>query len=170
MAAEAFARGKNLAAVLDEIEMREGAFLESQESVFHEGIEGTATIKRMMDSLRQDPPHRIGGVEVAAVGDVERGRGRLVSQKRKRPLKRELRTLRIDLPRSDVLIFQLADGSKVIARPSGTEPKIKFYFNLCERRGLPWTSRARLAEARAALARKMKRIKTDFVRIATSRT
>jgi phosphoglucomutase len=181
MAAEAFAWGKNLAAVLDEIEMREGAFLESQESIFHEGIEGTATIKRMMDSLRQDPPHRIGGVEVAAVGDVERGRWRVVSEKRKRPLKRELRTdesplkwelrtLRIDLPKSDVLIFQLADGSKVLARPSGTEPKIKFYFNLCERRGLPWTSRARLAEARAALARKMKRIKTDFVRIATLRT
>jgi len=76
---------------------------------------------------------------------------------------------RIDLPKSDVLIFQLADDGKVIARPSGTEPKIKFYFNLCDRKGIPFSSRSQLKEARAALAAKMQRIKGDFVRDAEAR-
>jgi phosphoglucomutase len=168
-AAVALARGKNLVAVLDEIEMRHGAFVESQESVFHEGIEGMALMTRTMDSLRKDPPRRIGGVEVAAIGDVERGEWRLIGGQTEHPLKWELQTSKIDLPKSDVLIFQLADGGKVIARLSGTEPKIKFYFNLCERQGIPFTSRAQLNHARRALAKKIKRIQADFVRTAQPR-
>lgn len=166
MAACAFARGKNLVTQLDEIEMRHGAFLESQQSFFHEGVEGAAVIKRMMDSLRSDPPRQIGGAAVEGIGDVERGRWYALPNSPANALRE---TERIDLPPSDVLIFQLADGGKVIARPSGTEPKIKFYFNLCERRGIPFSSRSQLKQARRSLGEKMRRIKSDFLRIAEAR-
>ena len=172
MTAVAHAQGKHLVAVLDEIETRHGAFLEGQKSIFHEGANGPTIIKRIMDSLRNDPPLQIGGIAVEAIGDVERGQWRSLQResvrrpafgRTKAPLKRELQTFQIDLPQSDVLIFQLADGGKVIARPSGTEPKIKFYFNLCERGGIPFSSRSQLKQARRKLAEKMERIQTDFV-------
>lgn len=166
MAAEAYARGKNLVTVLEEIEMRHGAFLESQQSIFHEGVEGAAIIKHIMDSLRNDPPRQMGGVAVEALGDVERRQWYVLSEEMERPSRP---AQRIDLPPSDVLIFQLADGGKVIARPSGTEPKIKFYFNLCERRGIPFPSRSQLKQVHRELAEKMRRIKADFLRIAEAR-
>ena len=172
MAAVAHARGKNLVAVLDEIEMRHGAFLEGQESIFHPGVEGAAVIERIMDSLRNDPPREIGGVAVEAIGDVERGLWRPMRGEKQEAggeKQKAEQSRGIDLPKSDVLIFQLADGGKVIARPSGTEPKIKFYFNLCDRKGIPFSSRSQLKEARAALAAKMQRIKGDFVRDAEAR-
>ena len=161
MAAMAHAEGKTLVDLHDEIEMREGAFLESQESIFHEGIEGAAIIKRTLDSLRNDPPREIGGVAVEAIGDVESGEWRWPAGPKGAAAQKGTR---IDLPKSDVLIFRLADGGKVIARPSGTEPKVKFYFNLCEREGVPFPSPAQLEKARAGLAEKMKRIRTDFLK------
>ncbi len=166
MAAVARSCGKTLVQELDEIEMRHGVFLEEGQSIFHPGVEGAAVIKRIMDSLRKNPPRRIGGLPVVRVGDVLRGLWRPLSDGRGGSPRR---SGRIALPKSDVLIFELADGGKVIARPSGTEPKIKFYFNLCECAGVPFTSRAQLEKARRALAEKMQRIKADFVREAEAR-
>ncbi|KPL11230.1 hypothetical protein AMJ85_04185, partial [candidate division BRC1 bacterium SM23_51] len=165
MAARAHARGKTLVTMLDEVEMCHGAFLERQESIYHEGVEGAAIIKRMMNSLRQEPPRRIGGNVVKVVGDVRRGCWEALKDGKGR--RRRLGS--IDLPRSDVLIFRLADGGKVVARPSGTEPKIKFYFNLCERRGAPFASRTQLKQSRRTLAERMKRIQASFVRAAKAR-
>ncbi|MCX8036307.1 MAG: phospho-sugar mutase [Candidatus Sumerlaeia bacterium] len=161
MAAVARSRGKTLVQELDAIEMRHGVFLEEGQSIFHPGVEGAAMIKRIMDSLRKNPPRRIGSLPVVRVGDVLRGLWRPLPDGRGTSSRRGGR---IALPKSDVLIFELADGGKVIARPSGTEPKIKFYFNLCECEGIPFTSRAQLEKARRALADKMQRIKADFLR------
>jgi len=163
MAACARAEGKTLVTLLDEIELRHGAFLEGQENIFHPGVEGAAIIKRIMDSLRNDPPRELGGVAVVAVGDVESRQWHVFEEGRDPSA---LPPPLTELPQSDVLIFQLADGGKVIARPSGTEPKIKFYFNLCQCVGAPFSSRAQLKKARLDLAGKMERIKADFVGIA----
>jgi len=161
MAVHARSEGKTLLALLDEIEMRHGAFLESLESIYYEGVEGAEKISRIMESLRNDPPRRIGGLDVEVIGDVKRGRWLVGPAGAKAALPN--REGRIDLPRSNVLIFNLAGGSKVIARPSGTEPKIKFYFNLCLKEEVPFSSRARLFRARRELADLMRRVKADFL-------
>jgi len=79
-------------------------------------------IADIMESLRNSPPARIAGIEVVTVRDY---------------LKMEIQDRRTgevtgetQQPRSNVLAFYMADGSRITARPSGTEPKIKFYFNL----------------------------------------
>ena len=159
MAAHARARDWSLPAMRDALECKCGAFLESQESIFHEGLEGAAKIRTIMASLREDPPRVLDGEEIVRVGDVLLGQwkalageaaGRIVG--------------RIDLPKSDVLILELAESGKVLARPSGTEPKIKFYFNLHDRQGLPFRSLADLESARRRLAAKMDRVRADFMR------
>ena len=110
------------------------------------GHDGAARISALMANLRSDPPKQLGGQAVETIGD-------LVSQ--------TLRDLggkvigRYDLPESDVLIFKLVDGTKVIARPSGTEPKIKFYI-------LARDSQSDLEKAREATTAKINAISTDL--------
>ena len=75
----------------------------------------------MMVDLRENPPSEIAGQKVIITEDY---------QSSKRVNKELDKTENIDLPKSNVLIFYLADGSKIAARPSGTEPKIKFYISV----------------------------------------
>ena len=75
-----------------------------------------------MKALRARPPWRIGGADVSLVADYSEQLAR----------SRDGSTTRIPLPRSNMVVFELNDGSRVIARPSGTEPKIKFYFDVRE--------------------------------------
>jgi phosphomannomutase len=72
-----------------------------------------------MDHLRSSPPQRVADDDVVAVADYQR-------QVRK---ERTGRSTPVRLPASNVLTFELASGSRIIARPSGTEPKAKFYFD-----------------------------------------
>ena len=75
----------------------------------------------MMEGYRNNPPKEIGGIKVSQSEDY---------LKSERIFLLENRSEKIDLPIADVLIFSLEDHSKIAIRPSGTEPKIKFYFSV----------------------------------------
>ncbi len=148
MAAMAASEGRGLLDVLDELFQRFGYFQEGAKSIVMKGKQGAAQIKALMDALRSDPPKTMAGVAVAAVADLMTG------------INRDIKTGepvgRFDLPPADVLQFALADGTKVIARPSGTEPKIKFYI-LAKEPGED------LAKAEAAATRKIEVIVAALV-------
>ena len=112
-------QGKDLIDVLNELYAKHGTFKESQIALSKAGAAGAARIKEIMDNLRKDAPTEIGGVKVVASEDysasvrVEDGKESV-----------------IELPKSNVLKYYLEDGSWIAARPSGTEPKCKFYFSI----------------------------------------
>jgi phosphomannomutase len=85
------------------------------------GIEGVAEINQMMVNLRENPLKEIAGERVIMVEDYKNSTA-------KNLLTNEIELLSI--PKSDVLIYYTEDGSKICARPSGTEPKIKFYISV----------------------------------------
>jgi phosphoglucomutase len=143
MAAWAADQGKSLLQVLDELFRRFGYYHEGATSMTLPGKEGTEKIEALMDSLRSTPPDTIGGYPVTAAADMMTGENRELATNRV--------VARYALPPANVLIFTLADGGKVIARPSGTEPKIKFYMLLKE----PADD---LAAARQAAAQKVEAI------------
>jgi phosphoglucomutase len=84
-------------------------------------MDGQQQIANMMEGYRSNPPKSINGVAVAQLLDYELKKGTNLQTGE---------SWAIDLPKSNVLQFILADGSKISARPSGTEPKIKFYFSV----------------------------------------
>lgn len=98
-----------------------GLYHEALVSITMKGLDGLQQINNMMVRLRNNPPQSLGGSPVIALHDVNDGTITNVKTGEKSTL---------DLPKSNVLQFVLEDGSKVSARPSGTEPKIKFYFSL----------------------------------------
>jgi len=120
LAALAASQSKNLYELLNELFGRFGYYQEGAKSVTLPGKEGADRIRAIMDTLRGKPPETFGGVAVRTMGDFATGEirqiptGKVVGH--------------YDLPASNVLLFTLIDNSKVIARPSGTEPKIKFYI------------------------------------------
>lgn len=98
-----------------------GYYLDSVEAVTLKGIEGLNRIQEIMDRLRTNPPASIGGYEVTSFRDY------------KRDIIKDMKTgetTPTGLPSSNVLYFDLTDGAWVCARPSGTEPKLKFYFGV----------------------------------------
>jgi phosphoglucomutase len=121
VAAWARDNGKSVIELLDEVYSKYGCYKESLISVKREGRKGKEEIAAMMSDLRTNPPSHLGGSAVVRVDDLQ-------SSTSKNLLNGESRT--IDLPASNVIQFFLEDGSKVTARPSGTEPKIKFYFSV----------------------------------------
>lgn len=112
-------QGKDLVDVLNELYAKHGTFKESQIALSKAGAAGAARIKEIMDNLRKDAPASIGGVAVKVVEDY----GTSVRYEGET-------TTTIDLPKSNVLKYYLEDGSWIAARPSGTEPKCKFYFSI----------------------------------------
>ena len=92
-----------------------------QDSITKKGMNGAAEIAAMMESYRNNPPKTLDGIAVAQLLDYELQLGTHFA---------DGSTFAIDLPKSNVLQFVLADGSIISARPSGTEPKIKFYFSV----------------------------------------
>ena len=107
-------QGKDLIDVLNELYAKHGAFKESQIALSKAGAAGAARIKEIMDNLRKDAPTEIGGVKVVKVEDY--GNSTCSDG------------TTIQLPKSNVLKYYLEDGSWIAARPSGTEPKCKFYY------------------------------------------
>ena len=101
-------QGKTLLDVLNEIYDKYGYFAEDEPNIILEGIEGAERIGRMMATTRADLPTEVAGLKVEKVIDYKDGYE--------------------DIPASNVLRFFLEDGSWFAVRPSGTEPKIKFYF------------------------------------------
>ncbi|MGM0413978.1 MAG: phospho-sugar mutase [Bacillota bacterium] len=111
--------GINLLERLSELREEHGFFLEELESMRLEGKEGQEEIERIISSLREDNPAEIAGEKVLVFKDYLDK----VSKNFKTGEEEQ-----IDLPESNVLQFLLADESKITIRPSGTEPKLKFYF------------------------------------------
>jgi phosphoglucomutase len=121
IAAYAKSKGTSMWGILKDLYLQHGVFQEELVSITLKGIDGVAQIQSMMSRLRTTPPQTLGGVALAELHDVKAGTC-------KNMITEETTTL--PYPSSDVLQFILADGSKISARPSGTEPKIKFYFSL----------------------------------------
>jgi phosphoglucomutase len=120
-AAWAKSKGMSLYDLLIDIYVRYGLYRESLVNIVRKGKEGADEIKEMMKGYRNNPPARINNSRVIKINDYEK----LVSADKVKGT-----TTKIDLVKSDVLQFFLEDGSKISVRPSGTEPKIKFYFSV----------------------------------------
>ena len=101
--------------------IKHGFYKEHLISLVKKGIDGAEQIKKMMTDLRNNPVKEIDGSPVEFLYDYESSicQNLITNEK-----------TNIDLPKSNVLIYQTVDGTKVAARPSGTEPKIKFYFSV----------------------------------------
>ena len=142
-------QGKTLYGLLKEIYVQYGFYFETLVSLTKKGKSGAEEIRDMMAQYRQNPPRSLGGVEVSVVKDY------LTSTETRLA---DGSTLGIDLPKSDVLQFFLSDGSKITVRPSGTEPKIKFYFGA----KAPLARVEDFEAVRGQLAENVKRITLDM--------
>ncbi|MDD3742079.1 MAG: phospho-sugar mutase [Lentimicrobiaceae bacterium] len=120
-AAWAREQGLSMYQLLINIYHEYGFYLEELVSITKKGKSGAEEIQQMMEGYRSRPPKEINGIQVIKIKDY-------LLQKEQNLLKGA--TKPIDLPKSDVLQFYLEGGSKITVRPSGTEPKIKFYFGV----------------------------------------
>ena len=113
------AKGMTLSDALTALFEKYGFCYERNVEIYMEGLDGAARMAALMDTLRNNPPATFGGEPVALVGDylketfTENGQVRPTG-----------------LPRANVLYYRLQNGDVIVARPSGTEPKIKFYYML----------------------------------------
>lgn len=121
MAAYEKDKGRLLFDKLIDLYVQHGFYKEHLISITKKGMNGQKEIAAMMESYRNNPPKNINGSAVTQLLDYETRRGRDLQSGKEWDIK---------LPKSNVLQFILADGSKISARPSGTEPKIKFYFSV----------------------------------------
>ena len=116
-------QGKTLYQLLKDIYKEFGVYREKLVSLTKKGISGIEEIKKMMLDLRNNPPKNLLGSRVSEIRDYKLGVSKDINF--------GVETI-INLPKSDVLQFFTEDGIKVSVRPSGTEPKIKFYFSMNE--------------------------------------
>ena len=130
-------KGKSLLDRLDELYQICGYWEELGISKYFQGPEGPAIMQGIMDEYRKNPPKTLGGIEIERIRDIKNGAD--------------------GLPPSDVLQFFLADGTVVSARPSGTEPKIKFYATCCAK-----LESGGLEAAKAEAGRKLAAIEKDI--------
>ncbi|HEY2516267.1 MAG TPA: phospho-sugar mutase, partial [Polyangiaceae bacterium] len=138
---------------LEAIYRKYGLYVSSQVNVTRPGAKGVEEIRALMDRLRSAAPRAIGSHLVRVLRDYDAKTELHLEDGHTEPL---------TLPKSNVLAFELEGGSRIIARPSGTEPKIKFYFDICEavREGEPMS----MAEERALQT--MEGLKGAFVALA----
>ncbi|MDA9572683.1 phospho-sugar mutase [Flavobacteriaceae bacterium] len=115
--------GHTMYSKLQEIHMRHGLFKERLISLTKKGINGVKEINKIMEEFRNNPPIKIDESVIVKTDDFQSS----ISTDNNK-LKTE-----ITLPKSNVLIFNSDDGTKVALRPSGTEPKIKFYISVNEK-------------------------------------
>jgi phosphomannomutase len=121
LAAYAKANGSSVYNELENLYLDLGYFHETLISLTKKGIDGLAEIQAMMAGFRTNPPKVVAGEQVVMIEDYQTSKAHDFTTGTE---------LTLDLPKSDVLIFYLADGSKIAMRPSGTEPKIKFYVSV----------------------------------------
>jgi phosphoglucomutase len=121
MAAYEKNKGRSLFDKLVDLYVQYGFYKEDLLSITKKGMNGVAEINAMMESFRTNPPKSIDGIMIEKLLDYELKVGKNLL---------DGSSWDIDLPKSNVLQFELTDGTKISARPSGTEPKIKFYFSV----------------------------------------
>lgn len=114
-------QGKTFFDLLCDVYMRYGFFKEGLLSVVRKGMQGAEEIKEMMRQYRANPPREINGSPVVMMKDYQQSESCDLRTGRKEQL---------TLPKSNVLQFYTEDGNRVTVRPSGTEPKIKYYFSV----------------------------------------
>ncbi len=149
MAAVEKEKGKTLFDKMIEMYLQYGFYLESLISITKKGMDGSKQIAAMMEGYRNNPPTTINNSKVVEFLDYELQTGKNLFTGE---------SWKINLPKSNVLQFILADGSKISARPSGTEPKIKFYFSVLTKLNNKEEFDAKYAE----LENKIKAIQVDM--------
>jgi len=145
MAAYEKNKGRSLFEKLIDLYVEYGFYKENLISITKKGMNGAAEIAAMMEGYRKNPPLAIGGTAVKTLLDYDLQLGKNLQTGEE---------WKIDLPKSNVLQFELVDGTKISARPSGTEPKIKFYFSVNE----PLMSAAKFHATEKILDDKIERI------------
>jgi phosphoglucomutase len=149
MAAYEKNKNKTLFDKLIDLYVKYGFYKENLISITKKGMNGQKEIAEMMEGYRNNPPKTLNGVDVIDLLDYELRLSKNVQTGH---------TTEIRLPKSNVLQFVLADGTKISARPSGTEPKIKFYFST----NAKLESAADFNKVSAELDEKIKRIIADL--------
>jgi phosphoglucomutase len=149
MAAYEKSKGRSLYQKLINLYVQYGCFKEHLISITKKGMNGQQEIAQMMENYRNNPPKTLGGGQVVELLDYQKQIATdLITGK----------TTPIELPKSNVLQFSLKDGSKASARPSGTEPKIKFYFSV----NAPLTSADQYPQVEKQLDQKIQDIIKDL--------
>ncbi len=113
------AKGMTLSDALQALFEKYGFYYESTAEVYMEGLDGAERMSALMNSMRHDVPKTFGGIKVSLVGDYLVG-----------TITENGKVTPTGLPSSNVLYFKLENGDVIVVRPSGTEPKIKFYYLL----------------------------------------
>lgn len=152
-------KGETIVDVLDRLFTKHGVYQESLYNLTLPGKDGAEAIKAMMGKMRSQPPRVIDGIPVAKLRDFETGQELAADDSG------FSKVGDLTLPRSDVLQFILKDGTKVSVRPSGTEPKIKFYVSVRDATAKGKTGRELDASKTRCLER-VKRIEDLFVAMA----
>ena len=145
VAAQAKAKGSSVYQELEKLYVKYGFYKEHLVSLTKKGIDGLTEINQMMVDMRTNPLKEINGERVVMMEDYK-------SSTALNLFTNEIETM--DIPKSDVLIYYTEDGSKIAARPSGTEPKIKFYVSVNAKIG----STTDIAETNVFLDEKIKNI------------
>jgi phosphomannomutase len=154
MAAWCKSRGTTLLGYLEEVQREHGLFVASQFNATLSGTSGAAIIKSVMEAFRTRPISNIGTLSVEATNDYQaqtRVQGGTTSK--------------LSLPKSNVIAWELEGGSRVTLRPSGTEPKIKVYFEWRE----TLASGESMATARTRAMAKLSAMETSFLALARER-
>ena len=159
LAADLKANGLTLHQRLDQLQIEHGCHLEDLINVQMEGSEGMANMKKLMQSLRDNPPAEMGGLKVLAVRDYGNLTRKIIGGS----------TEALDSSKSNMLILDLAlpgqsvpSGNAIAVRPSGTEPKVKFYLFGVE----PVASADDLGLAKKTVSERIAKMKSDAKRLA----
>jgi len=147
LCAELFPSGKTAIDRLEELHQQFGYHQDALVNKVIKGKTGAEKIREIMRHLRENPLKAIADVNVMIIKDYQKGE--IIDCQTGNSIDT------IDLPESNVLAYYLEDGSRITARPSGTEPKIKFYFNLC-------------GATKELLQNTQEKYKTDFMNIIDS--
>ncbi|MDV3740412.1 phosphoglucomutase [Elizabethkingia anophelis] len=144
------ANGKTVYEYLIDIYKDLGMYYEGLVNITKKGKDGAEQIKQMMTDFRQSPPKTLAGSAVAEVKDFQEQTNLVISTNEKSVMN--------DIPKSNVLIYYTEDGTKVCIRPSGTEPKIKFYVSVKAQ----ISSEQDFKDKLVSLEAKIQQIKTDL--------
>lgn len=147
----AWAKDQGLTAfeLLAKVYKEYGFYLEELISITKKGMKGAEEIEQMMANFRSNTPKTLAGSKVVQLLDYQASVAK--------DLEKETEEV-IDLPKSNVLQFVLADGTKISARPSGTEPKIKFYISVNQ----PLNNEADYDKVKSELLNKIEQIKSEL--------
>jgi phosphomannomutase len=158
LAADLKEKGLTMHQRLDQLQVQHGCHLEDLINVQMEGSEGMDNMKKLMQSLRDNPPAEMGGLKVVAVRDYGNLTRSIVGGG----------VEAIDSPKSNMLILDLAlpgqsvpSGNAIAVRPSGTEPKVKFYMFGVE----PVSNASKLATAKQSIEERIAKMKLDARRL-----